>query len=65
MMRFSWAVNGLGDFVICHQSTKDIYNFPYGICCPINGACRLELTEILEQQDEQCQRQKENSEAAL
>lgn len=51
-MRFSWAVNGLGGFVICRQATKDMCEFPFGICCPINGASRWELIEILEQQNE-------------
>jgi hypothetical protein len=49
-MRFSWAVDGLGGFVICHAATSELYKFPYGICSPINGATKWELIGILEDQ---------------
>lgn len=51
MSRFQWAVDGFGDWVICHADTAELYRFPYGICCPINGATRWELIEILEGQE--------------
>lgn len=51
-MRFSWATDGLGGFVICHQDTENLYRFPYGIFSPINGASKWDLIEILEAQNQ-------------
>lgn len=48
---FSWAVDGSGSFVICHKCTQAMYAIaPSGIVCPIGGASRYDLIDILEAQ---------------
>lgn len=51
MRRYSWASGAdPKNFVICHQAYNEFRLFPYGICCPVNGATKWELIEILEEQ---------------
>lgn len=52
MSRYSWAV-AKDSFVIFHASTCEMYlKAPFGIVSPVFGACKLELIDILEAQDE-------------
>ena len=53
MSKYSWGVDGFGSFVICHKNYVDFNRFRYGIVCPVFGADRWELIDILEAQDEE------------